>query len=200
MTFNTLQSLRHLEEKLLPLPAIFRATMATIAALAEMNDSLMKARPERDPKLAEVSYQLAALSSRLQGHLASTEIMGKRIRSVIKLVADGLNLRNQATAAGINHHLLTLTKDTVDDSATVRVMTLVTLIYLPASFISTFFGMDFFSFNNATSQIQIAKDFWVYVAATAPLTIMTIAYWQYRTFQQRKRRESRRLNDQLHMV
>jgi hypothetical protein len=51
-------------------------------------------------------------------------------------VSDGLNLRNQATAAEINHHLLTLTKDTVDDSATVRVVTLVTLIYLPASFIA----------------------------------------------------------------
>ena len=32
--------------------------------------------------------------------------------------------------------MLLLTKDTVDDSATVRVVTLVTLIYLPASFVS----------------------------------------------------------------
>jgi hypothetical protein len=32
--------------------------------------------------------------------------------------------------------MLSLTKDTVDDSATVRVVTLVTLIYLPASFVT----------------------------------------------------------------
>ena len=32
--------------------------------------------------------------------------------------------------------MLLLTRDTVDDSATVRVVTLVTLIYLPASFVS----------------------------------------------------------------
>jgi hypothetical protein len=44
-------------------------------------------------------------------------------------LADGLNTQS-------NDHLLTLTKDTVEDSATVRAITLVTLIYLPASFIS----------------------------------------------------------------
>jgi hypothetical protein len=44
-------------------------------------------------------------------------------------LADGLNTQSNA-------HLLTLTKDTVEDSATVRAITLVTLIYLPASFIS----------------------------------------------------------------
>jgi hypothetical protein len=47
-----------------------------------------------------------------------------------------LSLKNQATSVDINHNMLLLTRDTVDDSATVRVVTLVTLIYLPASFVS----------------------------------------------------------------
>jgi hypothetical protein len=51
-------------------------------------------------------------------------------------LADGLNLQNQDISAEINNHLLTLTKDTVDDSATVRTITLVTLTYLPASFMT----------------------------------------------------------------
>ncbi len=51
-------------------------------------------------------------------------------------LADGLNLQNQEISAESNGHLVTLTKDTVDDSATVRAVTFVTLIYLPATFIS----------------------------------------------------------------
>jgi hypothetical protein len=51
-------------------------------------------------------------------------------------LADGLNLRNQEISVKSNRHLVTLTKDTVDDSATVRAVTFVTLIYLPATFIS----------------------------------------------------------------
>lgn len=47
-----------------------------------------------------------------------------------------LNLKNQATSVDINNNMLSLTRDTVDDSATVRVVTLVTLIYLPASFVA----------------------------------------------------------------
>jgi hypothetical protein len=86
LTFNTLQSLRHLEEKLIPLPAIFRATMTTMAVLTEMNDSILKARPEPDPRLVGVSCRLATLSAGLEGHLASVGIMQKRVRSVIELV------------------------------------------------------------------------------------------------------------------
>jgi hypothetical protein len=47
-----------------------------------------------------------------------------------------LTLKNQATSVDINHNMLLLTRDTVDDSATVRVVTLVTMLYLPASFVS----------------------------------------------------------------
>lgn len=36
----------------------------------------------------------------------------------------------------INDNMLSLTKDTVDDSATVRVVTIVTLIFLPANFVA----------------------------------------------------------------
>lgn len=54
---------------------------------------------------------------------------------VFQLTA-ALDLKSQATAKEINDNILELTKDTVDDSATVRVVTLVTLIYLPASFVA----------------------------------------------------------------
>ena len=36
----------------------------------------------------------------------------------------------------VNQHMLGLTRETVDDSATVRVVGVMTLIYLPATFIA----------------------------------------------------------------
>lgn len=47
-----------------------------------------------------------------------------------------LDLRNQATSDKTNCHMLQLTREGVDDNATVRVITVFTLIYLPASFIA----------------------------------------------------------------
>ena len=51
-------------------------------------------------------------------------------------LAAGLNLQNQKKGLGFSNMMVGLTKDTVEDSATVRVVTIVTLIYLPASFVS----------------------------------------------------------------
>ncbi len=47
-----------------------------------------------------------------------------------------LDLNSQGTARDINDNMLRLTKDTVDDSAAVKIVTLVTLVYLPASFVA----------------------------------------------------------------
>lgn len=51
-------------------------------------------------------------------------------------MAIALDLKSQSTALSINKNIFSLTKDTVDDSATVRVVTVVTLTYLPASFVT----------------------------------------------------------------
>ncbi|CAD6564931.1 MAG: hypothetical protein ASARMPREDX12_004507 [Alectoria sarmentosa] len=91
--------------------------------------------------------------------------------------SDALNMRSQATAADLNKYMLGLTKKSVDDSATVRVVGIVSLIYLPATFTATILGMDFFTFEISTSSIGIAKDFWVYLVISIPLTVLTVGWW-----------------------
>lgn len=51
-------------------------------------------------------------------------------------MAVALNLKGQTVANEINDKMLQLTSEAFEDNATVRVVTLVTLIYLPASFVS----------------------------------------------------------------
>lgn len=51
-------------------------------------------------------------------------------------LAVALNLRNQSVTIEINNRSLDMNRESVDDNATVRVVTLVTLTYLPASFVS----------------------------------------------------------------
>lgn len=91
-----------------------------------------------------------------------------------------------------------MAKDTVDDSAAVKIITLVTAFYLPGSFVAvglvfrlvlsmailtksqTLYGMNFFVFNGDTKRIEIANDFWKYVVTWIPLTLLTwtfIVFW-----------------------
>jgi hypothetical protein len=121
-----------------------------------------------------------------------------------------LNLKSQSTAVKINRNIWSLTKDTVDDSATVRLVTIVTLIYLPASFVAvclytlwssgsaltdwgqSFLGMNLFTFQTSDgSGFQISKQFWVFFLMTVPLTLITVGSW---AIMARKRKKQKLLD------
>jgi len=49
--------------------------------------------------------------------------------------------------------------------------------------------MELFSFNDSTTAFQISNQFWIYIAATIPLTILTLGYWKYRTWLKDKKKQ-----------
>ncbi|KUJ18809.1 uncharacterized protein LY89DRAFT_780813 [Mollisia scopiformis] len=193
LNFETLQQLRHLAGKLIPIPTILQASIKTLRSIAEMSSTLdlgFQTSPSSNIMLrkSKSSYHLRAFQNRLESYLESCYVLQSRIENMTKFLADGLNLQNQEISAESNGHLVTLTKDTVDDSATVRAITFVTLIYLPATFISGLLGSNLFAFESGTSDFVISHQFWLYFALTIPLTILTVGYWKYRTWKQAKKR------------
>jgi hypothetical protein len=54
----------------------------------------------------------------------------------LKQLADTLEMRNHNQLARTNEHLLNLQRENVEDSQTVQIVTVVTLMYLPASFVA----------------------------------------------------------------
>ena len=59
-----------------------------------------------------------------------------KIRGTIQLLSDTLNLKHQKIAQTISENTLALNKSAVKDSTTIRVITVVTLLYLPATFVA----------------------------------------------------------------
>lgn len=87
--------------------------------------------------------ELEALKSKMKGYIESADVLKGRVQNLIDLVGYTLTLHNQLEAAKIDTELrdLTeglkrLTEDTVDDSATVKIITFVSAVYLPGSFIA----------------------------------------------------------------
>ena len=62
-----------------------------------------------------------------------------KIRSTIQLLSDTLNLKHQKIAQTISENTLALNDAAVKDSGTIRVITVVTLLYLPATFVAVKF-------------------------------------------------------------
>ncbi|KAF2089023.1 hypothetical protein K490DRAFT_64234 [Saccharata proteae CBS 121410] len=211
LNFKTLQELRELEERIMVIPFILKATNALIKSLSSMNRDLRVGQFYNSTEYRVVENALKSINVRLDGYIDSSNVLLDRIKGINKMAADALNLSNQTasvasqksavkqqelaakqqeTSTEINKNVLKLTKDNVADNAVVRVVTLVTLLYLPASFIASLFGMNFFDFGDETSKIRVASNWWIYLAVTVPLTIMTaIVWWQASRKQKRKREE-----------
>lgn len=126
------------------------------------------------------------------------------VNADVKQLADGLSMRNQVIAAtnqrlaasnqkvatGISEGLLNLTLESVDDSKYVQLISLASLIYLPATFVASLFGTNFFAFG-ASAELLLASNIWIYVAVTIPLTIFTIGCWWYASRKSSKQRQNR---------
>ncbi|RAL15217.1 uncharacterized protein BO97DRAFT_422007 [Aspergillus homomorphus CBS 101889] len=86
--------------------------------------------------------------------------------------------------------MLKLGTESFDDSSTLKSMTLVTLIYLPANFVSSILGMNRFDFDgDGTGAFTISKQFWIFIVLAVPLTLLTLASWYVVSRRTRRARE-----------
>ena len=178
ITFDVLQSWRDLADRTLPLKALLQAEIRIRSHLKK----LINSKPRTTTNL--LTHQL----SQLAGFTSSTTTLQSRIQGVIDLLTNTIDIRNQEQSADLNGHLYNLTQDTVDDSASVRVITFLSLLYLPASFVGTLFGMNLFVFDTASRKLVIAKDFWIYALCFVPLTLITVvSAWVWKRIDDNRR-------------
>ena len=50
-----------------------------------------------------------------------------------------------------------------------------TMVFLPGTYIAAIFGMNLF--NYSAGSIHVSSRWWLYVAITIPMTILTIGIW-----------------------
>ena len=210
-----LQKLKNIEDKILCRALrCLKGTQSIVKSLSDINRNL----PATDVEFAGVSngiqQQLQLMSQRLESHIVAAELLGQRVTATLGLVivatlifttllilyklTNMLDLQNQANSDRISTRMLRLTRESVDDNVTVRVITVCTLIYLPASFMATFFGMNFFEFRSDIDSLRISPNFWIYVAATIPLTLVTVGAWYlFKLRHDRRRRKQHDEEDSL---
>ncbi|PWY91787.1 hypothetical protein BO94DRAFT_533242 [Aspergillus sclerotioniger CBS 115572] len=177
-SYDTVSALRDLNDSALRAELCCRGNLDLVSTLKLAIASSLGMQSPASMKQTVRGYE--ALESTLQGHIKSCEELVPRIRNAIDLAGYTLSLHNQLDTAKVDHelrdlisHLKELQQDSVDDSAAVKIITFLSAVYLPGSFIVSLYGMNFFVFDNDARQIVIAKDFWVFLATWLPLTMVT---------------------------
>ncbi|KAK1717434.1 uncharacterized protein BDZ83DRAFT_27879 [Colletotrichum acutatum] len=91
-----------------------------------------------------------------------------RAQTTSQLLANTLSFREQLDSRKQNENMLRLNKSVV-------FITTLTLLYLPPSFIATFFGMNFFNMDSVTGKIVGSPMIWIYALCSVLLTTATFA-------------------------
>ncbi|KXJ91908.1 hypothetical protein Micbo1qcDRAFT_161950 [Microdochium bolleyi] len=100
----------------------------------------------------------------------NADYLQRRIHATAELLSDTLSFRDQVVAKEQNGTMLQLNKSAV-------FITMLTLLYLPASFVASFFGMNFFDYDEASGGMVGSSMIWIFVVAT--LGLMAVTFGSY---------------------
>ncbi|GAB7347542.1 hypothetical protein MBLNU459_g4435t1 [Dothideomycetes sp. NU459] len=198
---DTLATLRNLEDKIsFRTLSGLKGAINTINMLLEFNERLLKDNSIEMREYENAGNVLTAYVEKMESHVSSVEVMEKRIvatigslSSLLELKNQSVDLRNQtmalenqaaalenqAAADRLNEMMLKYTRESVDDNTTVKLITVFTLVYLPASFIASLLGMNLFDYDNNSGRFLTSPDLWVFFILAVPLTILTLGLGWY---------------------
>jgi hypothetical protein len=70
---------------------------------------------------------------------------------------------------------MAIAQATKNDSAAMKTIAALTMIFLPATAVSSFFGMAFF--NTQNGNLTVSRDWWLFLATTLPITVVLFLIW-----------------------
>lgn len=71
----------------------------------------------------------------------------------------------------------TIANTTKEDSYAMRTIAIMSIIFLPGTFVSSFFSMDMFDWQAPKGTSVVSFRFWIYWAVNAPLTVVVVSIW-----------------------
>ncbi|KAF8458674.1 hypothetical protein BGX38DRAFT_1152590 [Terfezia claveryi] len=127
-----------------------------------------------------------------------------RAERISRMIGNTIALRDSSTMRELTQisgreavHIHALTEKTVEDTRAMKLLTLMALLYLPASFTAGFFGMGYVTLKSTTNggvTVHSTDELWFYLAITIPLMFLTcLSYFLWGHLRKRRaRREYQR--------
>ncbi|PVH74946.1 hypothetical protein DL98DRAFT_658401 [Cadophora sp. DSE1049] len=74
-----------------------------------------------------------------------------------------------------------LTLKSTQDTRSMRVIALISAVFLPATFVATFFGSNFFGYEETKNghSLTVASNIWIYVVTALTISVVTVSLWYW---------------------
>ncbi|KAF4338227.1 zinc transport [Fusarium beomiforme] len=165
--YRHLTEIAYLEGRLVQIPAILACSNDVLEGLSSLCRDwypYSTAYAKESARTALIQFQQHQRNC--QAYTRVADFLQQRAQKITQLLANTLSFREQLHAKVQNNSMLQLNKSAV-------FITTLTLLYLPASFVATFFGMNFFDLDDNGDQITMTSMIWIYFLSSAALTIGT---------------------------
>ncbi|OQV06278.1 hypothetical protein CLAIMM_10867 isoform 6 [Cladophialophora immunda] len=120
---------------------------------------------------------------------------GRRAKSLNERLSHEITLGFNLVVQRDTRATMEISSAARSDSASMKTIAVVTLAFLPATFVCTIFSMSFFTLNvdDATGEKHwmMSDRFWIYWVITVPLTVLTLICWWYGQHQGDKQGKAR---------
>ncbi|KAF2635941.1 hypothetical protein P280DRAFT_167845 [Massarina eburnea CBS 473.64] len=198
------QELKQIEDQIAELILCLDSTLDTVTTFQEMYkqfcDNYISINQAEEP-CRKPAYENDAIMNGLRGEareIAQTRKIAESLLSKVQntrtLISSlleresGHNLNQQISALQTleiqgqeeNTIMRGLTEKNSRDSSSMRILTIITMIYLPCTIVSNFYSTQFVSQKEQSTggtKLEYAQNAYIFFAISAPLTLLTIVVW-----------------------
>lgn len=162
--------------------------VSSLAYIKDENEAYCKA--VRDSKFGltpiprsflNEAEELSGLIEDLQVELKSQSLAAEWITTKINALVQNTNLTINRADQRLNLLIadssLTIAVEARRDNLSMVTIAAITMIFLPGTFVASFFAMPLLNWTADSSEAVVTRRFWVYWAVTIPLTIIVILCW-----------------------
>ncbi|CZR64137.1 uncharacterized protein PAC_14034 [Phialocephala subalpina] len=188
INFEDRQLLKVVEDLALDLITIFDSTTDTINAIIWEYEYICDESGHRSDNIMS---GLRDCLREVDLYMKKTKTLCKRIQGTASLLSDLLDYENAKIAQENgeslrilaqesreeNSTMRALTEKGTKDAAAVKVITLITIIFLPTTVVSGFFSTQFVRQSEDGTRLTLTANWWIIAAISIPLTVVTFTIW-----------------------
>lgn len=151
-----------------------------------------KSRSEMEVCTTEIVLQKHRVDTMLRRLQAASGLMQNIVafRGLDALqTGSNMTIKIMSLAQSDNQLMVDLTKKAQNDAKTLKTITILTMIFLPASFVSQFLSMGYITIHNGNNHMALhfASEMWIFGILTVILLALVIGLWLFLEWRRRKR-------------
>ncbi|KAI9838488.1 MAG: hypothetical protein M1838_004562 [Thelocarpon superellum] len=130
------------------------------------------------PMMARMLQEhLSYLSTKCRNCLVRVESYDKRSGIALQAVSNLMMQKDNAINIEVAKDSKSIASASKRDGTAMKTIAIVTILFLPGTYISTLFAMPLFDWDAGPGEPVATARFWIYWAVTGPLTIVTLIIW-----------------------